>query len=170
MWQPRGASGARLLSGFLWFFLLFSALQVLRDDHTLKDSQQSVVYHERAPSQELESDRYPIARCTGQESSAFRFLLSTFSWLRVSSAWRSSMCLCSSSSSAGIESERKFSGTVEAMSLFGRGPTDDGHVPGWDSVFLASLCVLRHFPNVVHEIGSRTIVPEVCWSFGLCVH
>ena len=31
----------------------------------LKGSQQSVVHHERAPSQELESDRYPTVRCTG---------------------------------------------------------------------------------------------------------
>ena len=42
---------------------LFSALEVPRGDRTLKDSQQSVVHHERAPSQELERDRYP--HCTG---------------------------------------------------------------------------------------------------------
>ena len=34
-----------------------------RGDRTLKDSQRSVVNHERAPSQELEKDRYP--HCTG---------------------------------------------------------------------------------------------------------
>ena len=47
-----GASGARppSLSGFLWGFSLFSALNVPRDDHIFKDSQQSVVCHERAPS------------------------------------------------------------------------------------------------------------------------
>ena len=32
---------------------LFLALEVPRGDHTLKDSQQSVVHHERAPTQEL---------------------------------------------------------------------------------------------------------------------
>ena len=42
-----------------------SALEVPRGDHTVKDSQQSVVHHERIPTQELESDRYPAARCTG---------------------------------------------------------------------------------------------------------
>ena len=193
MWQPHtkvntqtGETGFEswwTLLGCLWHppslpewfplgFLLFSALEVPRGDHTLQDSQQSVVYHERAPFQELESDTtgIPQRAVQGQESSAFRSLLSTLSWLWVSSAWRSSMCLCSTSSSAGIESVRKFSGTVEAMSLFGRGPTDDGHVAGWDSVFLASPCVLRNFPNALHVIGSRKIVPEVCWSFGLCVH
>ena len=41
------------LGYFLWGFP-FSALDVPRGNHTLKDSQQSVVHHERAPSQELE--------------------------------------------------------------------------------------------------------------------
>ena len=59
------------LSGFLWGFSLFSALKVPRDDHTLKDSQQSVVHHDRAPTQELEGDRYPAARCTGPGEQRF---------------------------------------------------------------------------------------------------
>ena len=41
------------LGGFLWGFPFFSALEVQRGDHTLQDSQQSVVHHERAPTQEL---------------------------------------------------------------------------------------------------------------------
>ena len=50
-----GASGGRppSLSGFFWGFSLFSALEVPRGDHTLKDSKQSVVHHEKAPTQEL---------------------------------------------------------------------------------------------------------------------
>ena len=50
---------------------IFSALEVPRRDHTLKDSQQSVVHHERAPSQALERDRYPTARCTGPGKQRF---------------------------------------------------------------------------------------------------
>ena len=44
----------------------FSALEVPRGDRTLKDSQQSVVHHEQAPSQELERDRYPTVQGTVQ--------------------------------------------------------------------------------------------------------
>ena len=58
LWHPPYLPG--------WFpfgFSLFSALEVPRGDRTLKDSQWSVVNHERAPSQELERDRYP--HCTG---------------------------------------------------------------------------------------------------------
>ena len=47
---------------------------------------------------------------------------------------------------------------MEAKSLFGRGPTDDGHVAGWDSVFLASPCVLRIFP----ECFARERFPDYC--------
>ena len=46
----------------LWFplgFSLFLALEVPRGDHSLKDSQQSAVHHERAPTQELVF-RYPV--------------------------------------------------------------------------------------------------------------
>ena len=35
------------------FLFFFSALKVPCEDHTFKDSQQSVVHHERAPTQEL---------------------------------------------------------------------------------------------------------------------
>ena len=50
-----GASGARppSLGCFLWGFSLFLALEVPSGDHSLKDSQQSVVHHERAPTPKL---------------------------------------------------------------------------------------------------------------------
>ena len=59
LWRPPTLPGLFPLG-----FSLFSALKVPRDDHTSKDSQQSVVHHERAPPQELEEDRYPMSRCT----------------------------------------------------------------------------------------------------------
>ena len=92
VWQPRVLSLGGLyvvplappsLGYFLWGFP-FSALDVPRGNHTLKDSQQSVVHHERAPSQELERDRYPTARCT--KPAAHSALLSVHTLLRVSSS------------------------------------------------------------------------------------
>ena len=56
LWRPPALPGLFPLG-----FSLFSALKVPRGDHTLKDSQQSVVHHERAPTQELVF-RYP--QCT----------------------------------------------------------------------------------------------------------
>ena len=56
--------------------------------------------------------------------------------------------------------------TSGSQCLFGRGPTDDGHVAGCDSVFFASARVLRNMPNVVHRIGFWTIDPAVGWGLG----
>ena len=57
LWRPPSLPGLFPLG-----FSLFLALKVPRGDHTLKDSQQSVVHHLRAPTQELVF-RYP--HCTG---------------------------------------------------------------------------------------------------------
>ena len=61
LWRPPTLPGLFPLG-----FSLFSALEVPRDDHTLEDSQQSVVHHERAPSRGLVF-RYPLCTvsCTG---------------------------------------------------------------------------------------------------------
>ena len=48
LWRPPSLPGLFPLG-----FSLFLALEVPRGDHSLKDSQQSVVHHERAPTQEL---------------------------------------------------------------------------------------------------------------------
>ena len=48
LWRPPSLPGLFPLG-----FSLFLALEVPRGDHSLKDSQQSVVHHERAPIQEL---------------------------------------------------------------------------------------------------------------------
>ena len=81
-----GASGARppSLGCFLWGFP-FSALKVPRGDHTLQDLQQSVVHHERAPSQELERSEVSHGALY-KASSTVRSLLSVHSLLRVSSS------------------------------------------------------------------------------------
>ena len=56
-----------------------------RGDHTLKDSQPSVVHHERAPSQELER-RHVSHGALYKASSTVRSLLSVHTLLRVSSS------------------------------------------------------------------------------------
>ena len=71
------------MGSFLWGFP-FSALDVPRGDHFLKDSQQSVVHHERAPSQELER-RQVSHGALYKASSTVRSLLSVHTLLRVSS-------------------------------------------------------------------------------------
>ena len=73
------------LSGFLWGVHLFSALDGPRGDHTLEDSQQSVVHHERAPSQELER-RQVSHNALYKASSTVRSLLSVHTLLQVSSS------------------------------------------------------------------------------------
>ena len=57
LWRPPS-----LPEWFIVGFSFFSALKVPCEDHTFKDSQQSVVHYERAPTQELVF-RYP--HCTG---------------------------------------------------------------------------------------------------------
>ena len=86
----------------------FSALEVPRGDHTLKDSQQSVVHHERAPSQQLER-RQVSHGALHNASSTVRSLLSVHTLRRVSSSrTRSSsrsslLCLCSCSLSQVVD-------------------------------------------------------------------
>ena len=70
---------------FLQGFSFLSALEVPRGDHTLKDSQQTVVHHERAPSQEPER-RQVSHGALYKASSTVRSLLSAHTLLRVSSS------------------------------------------------------------------------------------
>ena len=81
-----------------------------RGDHTLKDSQQSVVHHERAPTRELETGQVSrSAPCRAKKTARhFHFdylLLPKFEGIVLLP------------SSAGIASVGKFPKTVEAMSI-----------------------------------------------------
>ena len=151
------------LSSFSLGFPLFSALEVPRGDHTLQDSQQSVVHHGHQP-ENWKQDRYPTARCAGpgtqrgtsisticscRNSRVLSFLVRTRPVERSFPSW-SSMCLCSTSSSAGTGSVRKFPGTVEAMSISESTTASAGHVcflrraTLQRGVCAVNLCWVRH--------------------------